>query len=432
MVEVMRPSLAERRQGEKIGVGILAAGIAQRLEPLSSLIAKPAFPLGGRVPVAELWVRKFIDIGIERIVMNLHRVPDSIQDYFKNGDRFQADISYLYEEVPSGTLGGAIQMVKSFNAQGFYPERIFIPSGDIASGITSEQLEYMLACHEKRGAAFTMMLAPIPWERLGDFGTVVLESCPTGEDVAPGTFARVVDFVEKDPASPSNMNNASNYLIETDFLMELAPHLTEARIGIEQGFYDFGKHLFMGMKGKVPYLDFLEKFSDELYGYEPGAPWFDIGTKRDYLAVNEAVLKEEIAVEMPYARQEWGWLGREVELTLDKTVINLPVVIGDHCRIEPGAELGPHVILGDGWTVEAGARIRNSVFWPDFGHGAKDREAGFSGGGPRSVAAGVSIADSIVVKGYLDQDIVGKTVDCFPGGGLDIRSIDQVSDEPRV
>src|SRR5437870_12333332 len=87
-----------------VGVCILAAGVAKRLEPISAVIAKPAFPLGGRIPIAELWVRCFVDAGLNAIAMNLHRVPDSIQTYLGDGSKFLADISYTYEETPSGTL----------------------------------------------------------------------------------------------------------------------------------------------------------------------------------------------------------------------------------------------------------------------------------------------------------------------------------------
>ena len=61
-------------ENEKVGVCILAAGIAKRLEPISGIISKPAFPLGGRVPIVELWVRKFVANGFSKIIMNLHRV----------------------------------------------------------------------------------------------------------------------------------------------------------------------------------------------------------------------------------------------------------------------------------------------------------------------------------------------------------------------
>ncbi|MDL2328538.1 hypothetical protein LJC71_02135, partial [Desulfosarcina sp. OttesenSCG-928-A07] len=89
---------------DDVGVCILSAGLAKRLEPISSLIAKPAFPLCGGPPIAERWVRKFVQLGIRNIAMNLHKVPDSVRGYFGDGGRFLADITYVYEEQPTGTL----------------------------------------------------------------------------------------------------------------------------------------------------------------------------------------------------------------------------------------------------------------------------------------------------------------------------------------
>jgi len=90
----MPPDYARSRplavESPTVGVCILAAGVARRLEPISAVIAKPAFPLGGRIPIAESWVRKFVDAGISSMAMNLHRVPDSIQGYFGDGRRFLA------------------------------------------------------------------------------------------------------------------------------------------------------------------------------------------------------------------------------------------------------------------------------------------------------------------------------------------------------
>src|SRR6266478_3909714 len=101
------------RMQQDTAVCLLAAGVARRLEPISAVIAKPAFPLGGRIPIAELWVRRFVDAGITSMAMNLHRVPDSIQGYFGDGRRFLADITYVHEDQPSGTLGGAIKMLRA-------------------------------------------------------------------------------------------------------------------------------------------------------------------------------------------------------------------------------------------------------------------------------------------------------------------------------
>jgi NDP-sugar pyrophosphorylase family protein len=102
-----------REHSDKVGVCILAAGIAKRLEPISAIIAKPAFPLGGRIAIAELWVRKFVEAGLTKIAMNLHRVPESIRGHFGSGEKFGAEITYVDEASPSGTLGGALKMVRA-------------------------------------------------------------------------------------------------------------------------------------------------------------------------------------------------------------------------------------------------------------------------------------------------------------------------------
>lgn len=424
MTESYQASRPLALQQSKLAVCMLAAGVAKRLEPISAVIAKPAFPLGGRVPIAELWVRKFVDAGISNFAMNLHRVPDSIRGYFGDGKRFLADITYVLEERPSGTLGGAIKMLEALRTRGIEPERVFIPSGDIVSGISVAELEIMLDQHRRRGAALTMMLAPIPWERRSDFGTAVLEGIAPGENAPSGTFARITDFVEKDANSPSNLNNASNYLIETSLLQELKPYLTEASKTVAEPCYDFGKHVLMGMVGRVPHLQFLQSHKGDLYGFEPGKPWFDVGNKRDYLAVNRAVLNGEIPIQTPYTRLPWGWIGENVDLDFSRVTINAPVIMGHNCTVWPGAEIGPNVVLGDGWVIFPQARIRDTVMWPHFSYPGYGNQPARSTGRIREVREGIEVETAVVVGGVIASDIRSQTVDVTPDGSLDIRSID--------
>jgi NDP-sugar pyrophosphorylase family protein len=421
-----------RNCSQKVGVCILAAGLATRLEPISRVIAKGAFPLGGRIPIIELWVRKFVAAGISNIAMNLHRVPESIRSYFGDGSRFVADIVYADEQVPSGTLGGAIKMLRALEQKGFHPERVFIPSGDIVSGIGMEHLQEMMAQHTKNGAAVTVMLAPIPSHRRADFGTVILEGTPAGQDVSPGTYARILDFVEKDPDSPSNENNASHYLIETDFLRELERYLTPAESQIEEACYDFGKHVFPGMKGRITHLQSLSRRQHDLYGYEPGTLWFDVGSKRDYLKVNTVVLNDEIDVQVPYTRYPWGWMGEEVAIDLGRVTIKPPVIIGNRCTVLPGAEIGPNVVLGDGWTCHKGAQLKDAVLWPHYNFRGAGDERGLPASATREVRDGVVVDTSIIVGGVIVSDTVGKVVDVSLDGALEIRSIDWVPTGPRI
>jgi NDP-sugar pyrophosphorylase family protein len=245
--------------------------------------------------------------------------------------------------------------------------------------------------------------------------------------------AFTIAFLEKNPKSISNENNASTYLIETDFLLELEPYLTHAQLGIKEPCYDFAKHVFMGMKGKVPHLEFLNRRKDDIYGYDPGTIWFDVGNKRDYLEVNEAVLNEAIKVDLPYTRYPWGWMGDNVEIDFNQVMINPPVVIGNNCTIFPGSEIGPNVVLGDSWSCHKRAKIKDAVLWPHYNHNSAHLLSDISLriSRIREVRDGIVVNTAIIVGGIITLDIKGKTVDILPNGDLDIRSIDWVPEEPR-
>src|SRR5262249_4890294 len=150
----------------------------------------------------------------------------------------------------------------------------------------------------------------------------------------------------------------------TSLLEEMEAHLTPLELRTSTPCNDFGKHVLMGIAGRVPHLGFLARHKGNLYGYEPGKPWYDVGNKRDYLAVNATVLDGQIDVPLPYARYPWGWLGDDVDIDFARTTVRAPVIIGSGCRIAPGAEIGPHAVLGDGWTLGRGAKVRNAVLWP--------------------------------------------------------------------
>ena len=178
---------ARRRglQGD-IRCTILAAGLGKRLEPLTvRYIPKPLFPLGGKLPMAETWVRKMVESGITDLSMNLCVLKQTIKRYFADGAKFGASMSYVEEEIPSGTLGGVCKQVlgrqaKHFagdpplTAEPFSGSTVIAPSGDIVTNFGADLLEEMYDIHKSVGAALTMVLVPVPSERRKDFGTAVL------------------------------------------------------------------------------------------------------------------------------------------------------------------------------------------------------------------------------------------------------------------
>ena len=248
---------------------------------------------------------------------------------------------------------------------------VIAPSGDIVTNFGSELLQQLYEIHRRQGAALTMLLSPIPWERRQDFGTVQLG--PTERlDGLISESGPIVDFIEKDPDSPSNLNNASVYIIEMDLLKQLDPLRTAATKDIREPFYDFGQHVFPAMLGKLDYVKLPADYP--LWGVRYDGLWFDVGRKRDYLSINKSILDGHIGVDLPYQKLPWGYLGSNVVINLNEVTIIPPVVIGHECIIEPGARIGPYAVIGDGWTIEKDVRISNSVLWKRYAFFTKTGE----------------------------------------------------------
>lgn len=433
-------------ENEKLKVAILAAGLGTRMDPLTvHHIPKPMFPLGGSTPMVELWVRKAVEAGITQISMNLSVLKDTIKGYFKDGARFGANIDYIEEEIPSGTLGGICKQTLGKNAKRvsqndeitniaeFNGTSVVVPSGDIVTNFGTDTLKEMYDIHRKKGAALSILLTPVPMNRRSEFGTVVLESPETFPSSIKKS-GRITNFFEKDPNSPSNLNNASVYIIEKDLLKILDPLRTEAKMGIEGAFYDFGKHVFPAMLGKIDYISLPKDCI--LWGLEYDGLWFDVGRKTDYLSVNKSILNGEVHIDMPYERFPWGYLGTNVAIDFSKVNIIPPVIIGNDCVVEHDVEIGPYAIIGDGWTIERGARVRNSVLWKRYSF-TNDKGITIPASERKivdrhQVLRGVTIDESIVVGGTIEKDLLGKTVDVLESGEIEVLPINWVPNGPRA
>ncbi len=425
---------------------ILAAGLGKRMDPLTAQhLPKPLFPLGGKVAMAEVWVRRMVDSGITDLSMNLCVLKDTIKRYFREGIKFGASIQYVEEDIPSGTLGGVCKQALGVKAKQVFPgetmptgrefrgSTMIVPSGDIVSNFGSELLEEMYDIHKRVGSAFTVVLVPVPWDRRKDFGTVLLDH---PEELAGklSKSGRIQEFREKDPDSPSNLNNASIYMIERELLEILDPLRTEARSDIPEPFYDFGKHVFPAMLGGLPYVSLPKDFL--LWGLQYDGAWFDVGQKRDYLRVNEFLLDGELRIDLPYEKLPWGYLGSNVKIDFSRVNIIPPVVIGNNCIVGRNVTLGPYAVIGDGWILEDRVSIRHTVLWERYSFftedgveiSSEDRQLVDR----HEVRRGVTIDESIVAGGAIQQDIHEQTVDVLEDGELGILPIDYVPTGPRA
>src|SRR5262249_26064103 len=117
--------------------------------------------------------------------------------------------------------------------------------------------------------------------------------------------------------------------------------------------FDFSKQLF----------PLLLEAGKPLYGYvlPEGEYWQDIGHLDHYRQANEDVLDGPCRVNVPGIRlKENSWLGDGVALPA-VDVIEGPAFLGNYCKIEEGARVGPYAVLGSNVAVKQGAQVVRSI-----------------------------------------------------------------------
>lgn len=90
-------------------VFIMAGGFGTRLRPLTDKCPKPMLPIGGK-PLLEIIISSLKEQGFYKFYISTHYLPEIIQNYFGNGEKFDIQIQYVHESEPLGT-GGALSLL---------------------------------------------------------------------------------------------------------------------------------------------------------------------------------------------------------------------------------------------------------------------------------------------------------------------------------
>jgi mannose-1-phosphate guanylyltransferase/phosphomannomutase len=299
---------------------IMAGGEGARLRPLTSNTPKPMLPLANR-PMMEHIVGLLRRHGFDEIVVTVAFLANAIRTYFGDGSEYGVRMVYATEQHPLGTAGSVR------NAMDELDERFLVISGDV---LTDIDLSAVVAYHDEHKAMATIGLVAV--ENPLEFGIVI-----TAED---GTVER---FLEKPSWGQvfSDTINSGIFVLEP----EIFDYIPEGRA------VDFSSDVF-------PQL-----LADErpLYGSVVTGYWEDVGTLEAYVRAHKDVLDGKVEVDVPGFRLRDGvWLGEGTEIHPDAQVVG-PAIIGDYCRIEAGARLGPYSVLGTNVRVRAQADLERVV-----------------------------------------------------------------------
>jgi len=128
---------------------VLAAGMGERLRPLTDLTPKPMLELGGR-PLIHYPLAMLRRAGITEIAINLHHLGSLIQDGLGDGSQLGVHITYAPEPVLLGT-GGPLNGLRDFLGD----DTFVIANSDT---ILDLDLSAMLAFHRDHTALATIAL----------------------------------------------------------------------------------------------------------------------------------------------------------------------------------------------------------------------------------------------------------------------------------
>jgi len=218
---------------------ILAAGMGQRLRPITETIPKALVEVGGR-PLIDYAVETLVRSGITDVVVNLHHLGELVRAHLDDGARYGARIRYSAETTLQGTGGGIRQ------ARSLLGDDTFVTVN--SDTIIDVDLRRVAAFHRENGAVATLVVRKDP--RMESFGLIRL-----------GADGRVGSFLDTHRESPE----------------ELEPFMYTGVQILEPRVFDYMPAEGAFSITEVTYPRMLGA-GERLYGYRFDGTWLTVGT----------------------------------------------------------------------------------------------------------------------------------------------------------
>ena len=277
---------------------VLTAGLATRLQPLSSVRAKAALPVAG-TPLVTRILRGLRQAGVDRVVLNLHHHADSITRIVGDGSADGLAVRYSWEGEILGSAGGPARAVPLLAA-----DRFLIVNGDTLADV---DLPAMARQHLDTNALVTMAVVG---GRTGYNGVI---ADPSGIVRGFGRDAGAFHFI-------------GVQIVNTSVFAGVDPDTKSETV---HGIYP---SLIISRPGAIRV-------------FHAGGEFFDIGSPRDYLDTAIAIAARE---GQPLDR------GHDCVVAADASLTN--TLLWDRVSVGGGARL-TECVVADGVNVPAGAEL---------------------------------------------------------------------------
>jgi glucose-1-phosphate adenylyltransferase len=322
---------------------ILAGGQGSRLYVLTTKVAKPAVPFGGKYRIIDFTLSNCANSNIDTVGILTQYRPQLLNAYIGNGqpwdlDRGDGGVHVLqpYMTGSSGEWyrGTANAIYQNLDFIDLYdPEYVVILSGD---HIYKMDYSQMVSHHIKTGAAVTIAVIEVEWDEAPRFGIMAADA-----------DGRIVDFEEKPQNPKSNLASMGVYVFSAD---KLKQYLIEDE-NDNNSSNDFGGDIIPKMLGN----------GEKLQAYRYTGYWKDVGTINSLWDANMDILSQS---SFDIYDSKWKVYSRDYSV--------VPHFIGrngqvNHSIITAGCEIEGDVsnsVLFNNVTVSERAAVRYSVIMP--------------------------------------------------------------------
>ena len=323
-----------------------AAGGRQgsRLYALTSRIAKPAVPYGGKYRIIDFPLSNCVNSGIETVGVLTQYQPLELNDYIGSGqpwdlDRMDAGVHVLppYQRSRGadwykGTANAIYQNLAFIER--YDPEYVLVLSGD---HIYKMDYSQMIEAHKKNEADCTIAVLEVEMSEASRFGIL---NC--NED------GSIYEFDEKPAVPKSNLASMGIYVFNWK---KLRYYLTEDEKN-RKSQNDFGKNILPAMLAA----------GERMCAYRFEGYWKDVGTIESLWEANMDLLDPNVPLDL--SDTEWRIYSRNPGLP--------PHYIADgacvqNSMISEGGNIYGNVdfsVIFSGVTIEEGAEIRDSIIMP--------------------------------------------------------------------
>lgn len=330
--------------GKKCIAMLLAGGQGSRLGVLTSKIAKPAVPYGGKYRIIDFPLSNCTNSGIDTVGILTQYKPLELNDYVGSGkpwdlDRLNGGVHILppYQgqkggDWYKGTANAIYQNIEFIER--YDPEYVLILSGD---HIYKMDYSKMLGYHKEKNADCTIAMLEVPWEEASRFGLMIVND-----------DGSISEFEEKPKNPRSNKASMGVYVFSWK---KLRQYLLDDEANPSSS-NDFGHDLIPAM----------HEAGERMFAYEFDGYWKDVGTIDSLWEANLDLLNPQVDLDL--TDSSWKIYAKN-PVTCPHYVADTAKVqnsmIAEGCEIEGEVDFS---VLFANVYVEEGAIVKDSIIMP--------------------------------------------------------------------